>query len=249
MMKKFFIDNIQNWLLDHEPECLTGTGLIGFVLTSIELSKATLKSVKQIERYSTEKKLTKKEKVKLCWKYYIPPVLGFLGSTVCIIASNRIYAKRNITLATTCALTESAFNEYRNQTKKVLDDEKEKQITQNTNKKIEEKSGSKEIILSDDSKHLFKEPITGAYFQSTWNDICKAINKLNSYALNDNGIISLNRYLEELGLQDSFNGSDVGWQIVGGTLLDGYLDSCIAPNDKPCLTYEINLKLGDIKNM
>ncbi len=247
-MKKVYISNARQWLIKHEPECLTGTGLVGFTLTSIELIRATSKSVKQIEQYSNNKKLTRKEIIKMCWKNYIPAALYFIGSSVCVIASNRISAKRSVALATTCALTESAFNEYRNQTRNALGNEKEKQIAQETNKKIEEQTGSKEIILSDDSKHLFKEPITGVYFQSTWNDICKAINQLNSNALNDDGVVSVNSYLEELGLSDTLGGYDNGWRVAGGRLLEGYLNSCIAPNNKPCLTYDFNIKLCDIKN-
>ncbi len=247
-MKNVYITNVQKWVIDHEPECLTGTGLVGFAFTSIELIRATSKSIKQIEHAPSDKKLTRKEIIKMCWKNYVPAALYFIGSSLCVIASNRISAKRSVALATTCALTESAFNEYRNQTRNALGNEKEKEIAQETNKKIEEQTGSKEIILSDDSKHLFKEPITGAYFPTTWNDICKAINQLNSNALNDDGIISVNRYLEELGLSDTLGGYDNGWNVAGGRLLEVYLDSCIAPSNKPCLTYDFNIKLCDIRN-
>ena len=238
------INNLYKTLMMHSPEILTGVGVSGFLLTVADTVMATIKSVNTVNEYKKNNSiavLSKKEILKLCWKNYIPAAIGIVSSSSCVILSNRLSYKKNAALAASYAISETALSEYRNATKKIIGTSEEKKVAEEVQKKVETKTGNKEIILDDDKLTLFKEPITEQYFKSTWNDVVAAINRLNSHALSDDGYVTLNRYLSELGCQEQkFGGEDTGWYVGTSRLMEVYIDSCVGPNNEPVLTYYFN---------
>jgi len=254
--KNLFINKINNALKVHSPELLIGMGVSGFILTVVDTVRATVKSIKDIEDYKYYNRpnqfepLTKKEIVKIVWKNYIPVAIGLVSSSSCVVWSNHLSNKRNALLAASYAVSETALSNYREYTKKVLGTEKEKAIAKEVQEKVEAKTNSKEVFLmDDDDTALFKEPITGQYFKSTWNNILAAVNRLNASALSDDGYITLNRYLFEIGCEEQkFGGEDNGWYIGSSKLISLTLSSCVGPNSKPALTYYFNYDATDIRN-
>lgn len=61
---------------------------MGVVLTAIETGKASIKAEKLIEMNSAEPAYTTKEKVKDCWKFYLPAAALGAGTIACILGSN-----------------------------------------------------------------------------------------------------------------------------------------------------------------
>ena len=67
---------------------------VGVVLTAIETGKASIKAEKLIEMNSAEPTYTTKEKVKDCWKFYLPAAALGAGTIACILGSNALNKKQ-----------------------------------------------------------------------------------------------------------------------------------------------------------
>ena len=62
---------------------------------------------------------------------------------------------------------------------------------------------------------------------STWNNILKAANELNSEAISSmNGFTSLNDWFEKLGLETTDMGDEIGWDVTSGAknIIDIYCE-------------------------
>lgn len=249
-MSNFSLKNIQNILVKHSPELLMGFGISGLCFSIIYSVKATLKAKENIDNYKKETnqdKLSTKEILKCSWKPFLPVAISTVAAIPCLICSNGIYAKRNAMAAAAYALSETALSEYRGTVKEVLGEQKEKNITEKVSSKQIEKTydpSSNQIILTGDGDSLFFEPLTSRYFKSNWNKILKASNRLNTMAISDTyGTITLNDWFDEIGLERTDLGCELGWDLEDGVkgLIDISLNSSLTPDDLPCgAIYYIN---------
>ena len=249
-MNSFSWKNIQNTIVKHSPELLMGFGISGLCFSIIYSVKATLKAKEVIDNYKqveNKDKLTAKEVIKCSWKPFLPVVISTVVSVPCLLFSNSIHTKRNAIMAAAYALSETALNEYKDTVKEVIGEQKEKMSTEKlSQKEIKDtyQPFTNQVILTGDGDSLFFEPLTSRYFKSNWNKILKSANRLNSIALSDAyGVISLNDWFDEIGLDRTDLGNDLGWNLEDGTrgLIDITLNSSITPDDIPCgAIYYIN---------
>lgn len=226
----------------YSPEILMSMGIAGMAFSTAWGINATIKATRKIDSIKAKEnktKLTAKEVFKETWKFYIPSALSIIISVPCIIAGNRVSSKRNAALAAAYTLSEAALHEYQSQTKKLVGEVKAKEIDNAVaEESVKKVQPTKEIIMSD-GKQLFFEPMTGRYFESTWNDIVQAVNSLNESALaSSTGIYYLNDFLERLGLDGTEAGDILGWSTptFGNSkgLLKISMDSAITKDNKPC---------------
>lgn len=249
-MNGFSWKNIQNAIIKHSPELLMGFGVSGLCFSIIYSIKATLKAKEIMDNYkqvNNKDKLEAKEIIKCSWKPFLPVVISTAVSIPCLIFSNSIHTKRNAIVAAAYALSETALNEYKGVVKDVVGEQKEKLITEKlTQKEIKDtyQPNINSIIITGDGDSLFFEPLTSRYFKSNWNKILKSANRLNSIALSDAyGTVTLNDWFDEIGLDRTDLGNDLGWDLYNGTkgLIDISLNSSLTPDDIPCgAIYYIN---------
>lgn len=155
------------------PQFLTAASVISLGGAVVSTAKATAKSKEIIddaefkrfmelrekhgEDYMPEDKeitLPLEEKVKLCWKYYIPAVLSTAASAGCAIASTSIYADRFATVTALLALSEADNKELKAKMEEILGKE--------TVEKIQEAIGDdhvKEAVGVEEIKPAQKEVI------------------------------------------------------------------------------------------
>ena len=106
-----FVKGVQNSLIKHSPEILTGIGIAGMITTTILAIKVTPKAVslidKEIRRQNRElldeaerndeevchqiSKLKPIEVVKVTWKCYIPVVTIAAASIGCLIGASSVH--------------------------------------------------------------------------------------------------------------------------------------------------------------
>lgn len=233
---------VKPFMTKYEPELLMSMGIAGLVFSTIWSVKATFKAAEKIKEYKDSKnieKITFKEGFKLTWRLYLPVVASAGLSIPCIIAGNRVSSKRYAALATAYTISETALQEYRDATREVVGDKKEKQIQEKVDsKRIEETyNGSNQIILTGDGDSLFYEPWSGRYFKSNWNTIMKAANELNASAISSmSGQITLNQWYSKLGLEENDAGDEVGWDLRNNSkaLIDISISSHITKDNIPC---------------
>lgn len=227
------------WTKKHSPEILLGAGLAGMFSALILVNKEAPKAEKEIEKRKKElnvDKLSIGETIKTVWKIYLPAAIITSASTASIIFSNNIKTKRTMALATACALSETAFKEYKDKVKETIGEKKEAEIE----KRVAEDKALKDYIPLDTNiintgkgTTLCFDALTSRYFYSDRNNIEKAINKLNQSLLSDY-FISVNDYFDELGLPGADVGNILGWKIDDG-FIDARYTSQLFEDSVPCL--------------
>lgn len=244
--------NARTSLVKHSPEILAGIGIAGMITTTVLAVKATPKALKILEE---EKKVTKQDKipakdvVKLTWKCYLPAVATGAASVACLVGASSAHLRRNAALATAYKLSETAFAEYKSSVVETIGEKKEKAIKEKVaDKQMEKNPASKNevFVTSKGGTTLCYDPLSGRYFKSSIEKIQRAVNDLNRQMLTAMfGYISVNDFYDEIGLDHTVVGDDLGWNVDKG-LIDISFTTRIADNDEPAivLDYLVEPKYG-----
>ena len=225
----------------YSPQILTGLGIAGVVTTTVLAIKATPKAVKLVEEEAYERKeeLTPIEVVKVTWKCYIPTAVSMATSITCLICANSVNTKRNAALAAAYKISETAFIEYKDKVVETIGEKKEKTVREKiAEDKVKNNPPTQNtIIMTDSGAELFLEPVSGRYFKSDMEKIRRIENECNKKMLHDiNGYMSLNDFYDELGLEHSSIGYELGWNSYNLLEID-YIPQLLE-DDKLCVVLE-----------
>lgn len=246
-----------NAISKHSPELLIALGVVGTGTAIVMAVVATPKAMNAIseeidrkneenlqeaeenglEEYDKVESLTKREVVKVAWKYYVPTALTAAVSIGCIIGANEINHKRNAVLATAYELTTTAMDEYKEAVIDEVGEEKAIAIEDKVVKKRKEKADITHelmtVIDTGNGDTLYYDQTSARYFRSDIVSIGESINKLNFNMMQCENYVSLNDFYEAIGLPCTSTGDDYGWNVDGG-LIEYRLSSQIGPKDEPC---------------
>lgn len=243
---KIFKD-IRNGISKHSPEILTGIGIAGMITTTILAVKATPKALQLIDEKKEEEhvdELTAIETVKTAWKPYIPAAVTGVVSVGCLIGSNSVNAKRNAALATAYQISSTALSDYKEKLIETVGEKKEKAIRDKIAQDKVDKNPveASNVIITGNGKSLCHDPQFGQYFESTIDDIKRAVTELN-YRMIDQGeeYVSLNDFYDELGVERIDVGEQLGWNVGRDGKIVVHTSAAIAKNDTPCIVihYEV----------
>ena len=125
--------NVQTVVVKHSPELLVGLGISGMIATTVLAVRATPKALQLLEEKAMDEEcevneLTVGEKIKTCWKCYIPAAITGLTSTACIIGAHSVNTRRNAALAAAYTLSDTALREYRDKVVETIGEKKEKAV-------------------------------------------------------------------------------------------------------------------------
>lgn len=251
-MKKTNLPNlfkkVQATVSEHSPEILTGIGIAGMITTTVLAVKVTPKALMLLEDAQYEKggTLTASEKAKVCWRCYAPAAISGTFSIACLIGANSVNARRNAALATAYKLSETALTEYRDKVVETIGEKKEKTIREKIDKDRVEKNpvNKHEVIITGKGTTLCLDTISGRYFESDIEKIRKAVNELNRRMTYD-VYVSLNEFYDELDLDHTVLGDDLGWNLDDG-LIDIDFSSQLTSDERPCIVvnYRIAPRYG-----
>ena len=260
-MKTKFFKNLSSTLTKHSPEILTGVGIAGMITSTVLAVKATPKALTLIEERKEEinsktfdenidqdyslknhkeiDHLGFKETVKTVWKCYIPSAVMMTVSTACLIGASSVHIKRNAVLATAYQLSEAAATEYKNKVVETIGAKKEEAIRDQINKDRVENNpvSNNEVFITEKGNTLCYEPMSGRYFKSDIDKINKAVNEINR-RINQSYYVSLNELYDELGLEETSLGRELGWNSNMG-LLELHLSAQVSDGN-PCLVLDFN---------
>lgn len=205
----------------HSPEILTGIGIAGMLTTTVLAVRATPKALRFIEHKADEERchveeLKAAEKVKACWKCYIPAAATGVTSIACLIGASSVNARRNAALAAAYTLSDTAFREYKEKVVETIGAKKEELVQEKVAEEQVKKTpiDTKEVIIVAKDKPLCFDPISGRYFNADINQLKKAINELNGRILTSFcSYVTLNDFYDEIGLPHIDIGDDLGWNI------------------------------------
>lgn len=235
------VNNIKKVVIKRSPEILTGIGIAGMISASILAVRTTPKALELIREREDELKVEKLpvgETVKTTWKCYIPAVSTCILSAACIIGASSVHAKRNAAIAAAYKLSEKALIEYKDAVIETIGEKKELEVRDKmAEKRIEKDPISKtEVIVTDKGSSLCYDSISGRYFKSDIETIKRAENVINKQMLSDM-YVSLNDFYDELGLDFTKMGRELGWSVDNG-LIDIHFSSQLADDGTPCLVVE-----------
>lgn len=237
------IKSIQKSVTRHSPEILMGIGIAGMVTTTVLAVKATPKALRLLEeaQQESENGLTGTDKVKVCWKCYIPAAVTGVVSVSCLIGASSVNNRRNAALATAYKLSETALTEYRDKVVETIGEKKEQLVREKVAEEHIKKNpvSKNEVLITQKGETLCYDSISGRYFKSDIDKIKKTVNDLNRRMLNDM-YISLNEFYYELDLDGIGVGDDLGWNIDNG-FIDIDFGSQLADDGTPCVVINYSL--------
>lgn len=234
------VKDVTNIVKKNSPEILTGIGVAGMVATTVMAVRATPKALKMIDdlEWEKERDLTASEKVKACWKLYLPSAITGVTSVACVIGASSVNVHRNAALATAYTLSETALKEYKDKVLETFGEKKEQTVRDAIAKDKIEKNPvtNNEVIITNKGETLCYDTFTGRYFKSDIDKLKKAENALNRQLLMD-GFVSLNELYNEIGLDDTKMGEQLGWDFEKG-LVELRFSSQLASDGTPCLVLD-----------
>lgn len=235
------VKNTKAAMSKHSPEILTGIGIAGMLTTTVLAVKATPKATMLLADAEYEKgdKLTAPEKIKTCWKCYVPAVVTATVSTGCLIGASSVNARRNAALATAYQLSSTALAEYKEKVIETIGEKKEQAVRDKIAKDKVEKNpvGKNEVIITEKGNTLCMDAISGRYFRSDIDKIKKVVNELNRRMVTGEEYISLTDFYWELGIQPTALSDELGWN-VGEGLIEVDFSSQIAEDGTPCIVVD-----------
>lgn len=244
-----FVKAAQKSLKKHSPEILIGTGVAGLFTTTFLAVKGTPAALKLIEQRKEElevDKLTVAETVKTTWKCYIPAAVTGVASTACIVGGCSVNARRAAALTTAYKISETALAEYREKVIETVGEKQEKVIRDKVSEEQIKKNpvSKSEVYITERGNTLCYDSFSGRYFKCDIDQIRKAVNIINRALLVDN-YVSLNDFYDEIDLDNTKMGNELGWSIDQG-LLEVYFSSQLTENDEPCvvLNYSVVPRYG-----
>lgn len=255
MLKNVF-KSIGHTVSKYSPEILIGIGIGGICVSTISTIISTKKALNaiddEIDRQNEENirlaenadeipervtSLSRKDVVRVTWKYYVPTAVMLGTSIACMVGANQINHKRNVLLAASYEIASTALDEYKDVIVEEFGEEKATEIDDKVVKKRVERQRQEveydEIIETGKGDTLYYDETSARYFRSNKESIREAINNLNFRMLKCENYVSLNDFYDEIGIRRTSKGDDSGWSADRG-LIEIRLSSQLGPKDEPC---------------
>lgn len=226
---------------DNSSTILTGMGVTGVVTTAVFTGRASFKAALLIEKeeINTTKEipLSTKDKIKLVWPLYIPPLTVGITTIGAIIMANHEASKKIAALTVASGISERALQEYKAKVIEKFGENKavsvRDEIAQDRVNKFP--PAAKDTIIVENGDVLCFDMHTGRYFHSSMEKLRRAENKINFEILN-HMYASLSSFYDEIGLAPTSFSDDVGWN--GNELFEISFSSVISPDGRPCIAFD-----------
>jgi hypothetical protein len=245
------LKKLGKYTTDNSPAILSAIGAAGVVTTAYFAAKASFK-VERILQDEMEIRISRAgsinrvepmsrlEKLKLSWPHYIPAIGVGCISVGCIIMANGINTRRAAGLATAFALSERAFDEYKEKVVEKLGDSKERDLRDEiAQERITKSSNLGDTFIVGEGSVLCFESFTGRYFLSSMEELKKAQNNVNYKVLNDYYASLTDFYNEIATLERTSYSDEVGWN--SDKMMELLFSATITDGGKPCIVVDYHV--------
>jgi hypothetical protein len=228
---------------DNSTTILTGMGVTGTVTTAYLSGRASFKAAQLIAEDKRVREallpeapngdvlivpeLSSVSKVRLVWRLYIPAVGVGVTTLTSIVMANKIASKKIAALAIASGISERALQEYK---AKVVE-----RFGERDEMKVRDEIAQERVILAGTGEVLCYDQHSGRYFQSSVENIKKAVNKVN-HDLNNFMHASLSEFYDEIGLPPTSYSDSVGWN--SNHQLEVAFSTVMSSNDQPCIAID-----------
>lgn len=240
-----FINTLKLGFQNHSGAILTGTGLVLNIAGAVWLGKACVDANKALEAKvkKVERPLTREEKFKMTYKYFIIPGGLLIMGAGCHIFCRVLDSKKQAGLVAVATASETAYSALKGQVKQ-LGPRKGEQIENQALQNIAQNDlpkGGDVIVSTGKGDTLMYDKFSGRWFRSSTDELLRAQNVINEYLLSGDPVAS-NEFWQELGLNsgDSDIGNLMGWHMDSDGLINvGWVGSAIpydnGENEEPYL--------------
>src|SRR3982750_1335945 len=247
------IARASKYMTDNSPAIMTGVAVAGTMATAYLTGRATVKAMEVIRAEEEEARestgddgyqLNGRRIAELCWQFYIPAAGTAVATIALIIAANRVGARRAAALAAAYAISEKAFDEYREKVVERLGARKEQEARDEIAQARITASPPSESLIWDETTNsvLCCDLFTGRYFMGDMESLRRAENQIN-YQVNNNYYASLSDFYDQVGLERTSMSDDFGWNA--DKLLELEFSTAMTPTGRPCLT--VNFRVMPIR--
>lgn len=211
---------IKEKVLDNKTKILSGTAIGGVLTTTVLAVKGGSDAANKIayEEYRTDSELTRKEKLKLTWKCYIPAACSAIGTIGCIAASEYCNNKDKALAVAAAAAFSTALTDYKEAVIETVGEELGEEVRKAAGQKdldrtpfTKSKDSLRFVDEYDEEDYLCYEPLTGQYFRSNklkiddaMNEVCREVIAFDEAPLNS--------LFERIGVRPSEFGQMMGWK-------------------------------------
>jgi hypothetical protein len=231
---KTIINDVKRNAQEHSSVIFTGIGIGGVVMTLYLSTVATVAATRTLD--SEPSVLTRKEKLALVWRMYIPATVSVVATVGCIIGGTRLGTKKTATAYSLLAIGDRAFDEYR---QKVVE-----QHGTNNEQKVRDSIASDrvlhnppETIVLGSGTVLCFDSFSGRYFMSDMETLRRAQNIVNAKLLRDDEA-TLDDFYHLVGLAQTTMSSNVGW--ASPRLLELRFSTVLSEDGRPCISFDFN---------
>lgn len=195
-----------------------GIGAGGVVATSYLTAKASYRASEVIHEKEDkdgtpfDAKERFKERTKLVWKLYVPPVASGAITIVCIVASQKTAGRRTSAAIAAYSITEKAFSEYKEKVIEEIGSGKEQKLRDKIaqDKVDANPPKSKEVVIVAGGHVLFQESLTGRYLRTDMESMNRAVNEFN-HLVNNHILVALSEFYDLIGLEPTSQCAEIGW--------------------------------------
>ena len=220
----------------NSPTILTALAVAGLATTVFLAMDARLKAEELLEEERYERgrayerqtdpdnivpltPVSNLDALKLTWKFYVPAAVMASVTVSCIIGANAINLRRNAVLGALYSIADTGLKEYK---AKVLDTMGKNKAEAITGAIAQDKLNANPVdkttvIVTPNGTTLCFDSLSGRYFESSMETIRKLQNDFN-YSMFGEGPMSLNEWYQELGLEGTKLGDEMGWSMEWGQL-------------------------------
>lgn len=230
-----WLNNLGRLVKDNSSVILSAAAVGGVVATAVLASRSTLKAKERLEEVQPSQITPKADVVKAVWKLYIPPVAAGAATIACIVAANRVEARRSAALLGAYTLVSTTLAEYKDAVVEEIGEVKDRKIREKVAEKqmAENPAGNNEVIITGLGEQLCYEPLSARYFRSDIERIRRAANDIDADVL-QNMYAPLNEFYKLIGLPDTELGEHLGWNI--DHRIDVVFATHLSEDGVPCLS-------------
>lgn len=188
---------------DKSPELCLISATVNTILTGYLTYKAYKKTREKIQEMEKESPtpVDTKEKVKVCYKYWIPPMAACFTSLASSFIGYRIQTKRNASLVAAYTLLEASNQATKDKMNELLGIQKADEVKNEVNKQRIENAIANGMQIEDSGTgdQLWFDSFTGHIFKASAVAIERAANQVNK-EMNKWDTASLQSFYEYFGL-------------------------------------------------
>lgn len=192
------------------PYALTGAALVGVGLTGFFAATGAMKAQTILaENGAADDSF--KEKARLTWRCYIPALSVAAVTGASIVGLHGVLGRRVASVAAATAVAESQLERLKDAVKEVATPPQREEIQNAATRHVAETQIAPPVAddLAEGTQLCF-EAYSGRYFIASMEDIRAAVNTLNAQ-INNSLYASINDLYDQLGLERTRYGDDVGW--------------------------------------